>query len=89
MTTMNDFRSRGTDMGSPGVDIVPIDLTTADQTPAVPYRSMFVGVAGDLKVDTIDGQARVVPMLAGGILPVIVTKIYKTGTTATSVFGIL
>jgi hypothetical protein len=90
MATMNEFRARGTDMSSPGTDIVPIDLSVEDQTPAVPYRSIFVGgTAGDVKVDTLGGTARTVPLLTGAILPVTVTKIYKTGTTATSVFGIL
>lgn len=89
MTTMIEFRSRGIDMTSPGVDIVPIDLTVADQTPAVPYRSIMVGTGGDLKIDTLEGSARTVPLLDGAILPVIVTKIYKVGTTATSIFGIL
>lgn len=90
MTTMIDFRSRGTDMTSPGVDIVPIDLSSTDQTPAVPYRAIFVGgTAGDVKIDTLDGTARTIPMQTGAILPVIVTKIYRTGTTAVSVFGIL
>lgn len=43
---------------------------------------IYVGVAGDVKVDTVGGDT--VTFKAGqGFLPVQVTKVYQTGTTAT------
>lgn len=90
MATMQEFRARGMDMTSPGTDLVPIDLSSADHVPSVPYRAFVVkGTAGDVKIDTLDGTGRVVPSFQGEINPVIVTRVYKTGTTATSVFGYL
>jgi len=92
MTTMQEFRARGIDMTAPGEDIVPIDLSSTDATPTVPYRGIYVGgdgTSGNLKVDTLSGSARTFYVLAGTYHPIIVTKVYRTGTAATNLFGIV
>jgi len=51
---------------------------------------IYVGVAGDISVDTIGGQTAVVfkNMAAGTILPVRVVRVRSTSTTATNLVAI-
>ena len=50
---------------------------------------LYVGGAGDLKVDTVGGDAvTFVAVLAGSFIPVQVTRVYSTGTTATSIVAL-
>lgn len=52
-------------------------------------RALFVGGAGDVKVDTKGGDTvTFVGVTAGAILPVRVTRVYATGTTATSIVAV-
>lgn len=49
----------------------------------------MVGVAGDVKVTFIDGTSVVLPALnPGTIYAVNITKIWKVGTTATSIVAL-
>lgn len=59
--------------------------TTADLT-GLTTSSLFVGTAGNVKVDLAGGSTGVVfKATAGAVLPLDITKIYSTanGTTAT------
>lgn len=47
-------------------------------------RSIYVGSAGTLRVTTVGGQTLTLPSLSGW-LPLRVTRIHATGTTATSI----
>jgi hypothetical protein len=50
---------------------------------------LYVGGAGDLKVDTIGGDAvTFVAVPAGSFVPVNVTRVYATGTSATSIVAL-
>lgn len=52
-------------------------------------RGVYVGVAGDLKCDLADGDTVTFVGLAGGIIhPIRATRIYATGTSATSIVGV-
>lgn len=86
--TISEFRARGTDMSSPADDAVPIDVSGGDHTPESPYRALLVGGAGNVVVDTLRGVSRTIPVAANSILPVIIKKVYQTGTTATDIFGL-
>lgn len=92
LTALQNFQQRNTDMASPADDIVPIDLSSTDATPSAPYRSIFLpanGTAGNVTIDTLTGTSRVVYMDLGTLLPVMVTKIYKTGTAAVGLQGLV
>ena len=56
--------------------------TNADTTGH--WKALYAGAAGDVKVDMFDtggdGTGLVFTMVAGGLLPVRVTKVYNTGT---------
>ena len=60
-----------------------VDLTTS------PAKSLYIGGAGNIKVTLIDGSTVTfsgVPV--GTILPVVVTRVFATGTTATNILAL-
>lgn len=62
---------------------------TPSDTAAVAYDGLWVGGAGNVKVDMAGGQAGVTfnSVPAGTLLKIAVTKVYATGTTATAIVG--
>lgn len=67
-----------------------IDLTTTDWTNTRGTQAIYVGGAGNLKVDFINGGVGVTitGVLAGVEYYFGVTKVYKTGTTATNLVAL-
>jgi hypothetical protein len=66
-------------------------VTTSDTTIFVqPTRALYVGGAGNITVDMADGGSSVlfVGVQGGTLLPIQVTRIYATGTTATSIVAL-
>lgn len=54
-----------------------------------PYNALFIGGAGDVKVDLVDGGTLTfINLPAGSLLPVHVTRVYSTGTSATNILGL-
>lgn len=51
------------------------------------YRSIYVGVAGDLKINDWDGNVAVFKALPIGWHPIRPRRIFVTGTAATNVMG--
>lgn len=68
------------------VAVTPHDST--DLTYAT--RALYVGGAGNLSVETVGGQSAVVfvGVTAGTILPIRVTRVNSTSTTATSIVAL-
>ncbi|CAB4165348.1 hypothetical protein UFOVP823_33 [uncultured Caudovirales phage] len=76
-----------------------VAITTSDAT-AVEFTKLYVGGAGDVKVDISEprsGVAGAAPAIStvtfkavpvGTILPINVVKVYATGTTATLMLGL-
>lgn len=62
-----------------------IQITASDSTTySPPLRGCFVEVAGDLAIQPVKSAASVtISVLKGQLLPVIMTKVLSTGTTAT------
>lgn len=66
-------------------DVTPHDTNDL----AIGATAVYVGGAGDMKVDTSLGQTvTFVGLGTGVILPVRVSRIYSTGTTATDIIGL-
>jgi hypothetical protein len=66
-----------------------VDLSAADAVLASPCRCLYVGVAGDVKVDMLgSGQAITFKAAPVGLLNVRATKVYKVGTTATNLVAL-
>lgn len=60
------------------------EVTPSDSGAIGPSRAVWVGAGGDIKVDMQDfGTAVTFKSIASGtLLPICVTRIYSTGTTA-------
>lgn len=82
MTTAN---TRGTIPGEGAAAVTPNDST--DLT--VIARALYIGGAGDVKIDAADGSTVTFSgVFAGSILPVRAARVYSTGTTATNIVAI-
>ncbi len=52
-------------------------------------RGILVGVAGNVKITTLDGTDVVLPSLAAGVChPIAAKRIFATGTTASSIVAL-
>lgn len=83
------FDSNQAGLSSPpenGFSVTPADGSDLAQS----TRGLIVGVSGDVKVDFVgSGTAVVLPALAAGVVhPFRVSRIYSTGTTATTIVGL-
>lgn len=88
MAAEDTFESSQPGLTAPGqsaAEITPnnsTDLTTAT-------RGIYVGVSGDLKVDTLKGDTvTFVGLSAGVIHPIRATRIYATGTDADDIVAV-
>lgn len=71
----------------PVVGAVAISYGGGDQTFTQNPRGVYIGTAGHLKVDLIDGSTAITfsNLAAGQIYPFAITKIYQSGSTAAGV----
>lgn len=68
---------------------VAIDISVTDHTLVITSRGLYVGVTGNVKVDMPGATAITFVGLAAGIIhPIRATKVYKIGTTATSIVSV-
>ena len=75
--------------GTTGVSVTPsdtVDITGVNpNTPA----ALFVGVGGDIQVITIGGSTLILKNIAdGSFLPIQVTRVMATSTTATDIVAL-
>lgn len=71
------------------LDALNVDLTSTDQTLTKQTRKLFIGGAGTLKVTMASGKTLTFTgVLAGSYLDLAVTKVFKTGTTATNIVAL-
>lgn len=52
------------------------------------YQGLYVGVSGDVKVITADGDTVTFKAVPVGVLPVQVRRVFSTGTTATNMVAL-
>lgn len=50
--------------------------------------ALYIGTGGTLKVDTLGGQIGVALTVPAGLFPLMVTKVYATGTAATGIIAL-
>lgn len=64
-------------------------VTPSDSTALRPTRGLYVGGAGNVKVDMALGTTVTFASVAAGtILPIQVVKVYSTDTTATNIVAL-
>lgn len=82
------FETRGRDLDSPIENAFAVSPNNSTDLTAV-TRGVYVGVSGDLKVDTSQGDTVTFVALASGVIhPIRAKRIYATGTTATNIVGV-
>jgi len=64
--------------------ITPNDSTDLTNFP----RALVIGTGGTLKVDTVGGETAIILTVVSSILPLMVTRVYATDTTATDIVGL-
>lgn len=63
-------------------------VTPSDSTVLTPTRALYIGVTGDVSVLMMNGETILFKSVAVGILPVQVTKVFATNTTAASIVAL-
>lgn len=63
--------------------------TTGSNTENLPFTAggLYVGTAGDLKVETVDGSVLTF-VSASGFIPGIINKVFLTGTSAQNIIAL-
>lgn len=88
MAATDDFASFKGGLESPirrGFDISPHDTNEVSHI----TRAIHIGVGGDVKVTTVDGDTFVLKnCVSGDRYPVMARIIWSTGTTATNLVGL-
>lgn len=68
-----------------GAEITPDDDDEFDP----PYRSLYIGVSGDLNIRTVKGTVLLFKNVPVGILPGQVDKVLAASTTADEIIGLI
>ena len=63
-------------------------VTPSDSTVLTPTRALYVGVTGDVTALMMNGETITFKAAAVGILPIQVTKVLATGTTAANIIAL-
>jgi hypothetical protein len=67
-----------------------IAITPADSNLSAAVRALYVGGSGNVKITDALGNATTFNAVqAGSILPVTAVRVWSTGTTATSIVGLV
>lgn len=82
------FKNQASSVTSPASEA---EVITPNDTAAllVPTRALYVGGAGDVRVEMLSGDVVSFSNMQGGVFyPIRITKVLATGTTATNMVGV-
>lgn len=85
---MNPFANRARSMQGPATDALPV---TPDDTTDLPMVSiaLYVETGGTVVVDSVAGETRTITLADFSILPVGITRVRATGTTAGGIHALV
>jgi hypothetical protein len=84
----DDFANLSSGLNSPAFRAAAVTPDNSTDLPSF-ARGLYVGGAGDVKVDTAGADTvTFAGVPAGSLLPVRVRRVYATGTTATSIVAV-
>jgi len=63
-------------------------VTPSNSTVLTPTRALYIGTTGDVSVLMMNDETILFKAVAVGILPVQVTKVFATNTTATNIVAL-
>ena len=81
------FENQAVPLSGPATDIVAVTPDDATDLADVAI-GLYVGTGGDVAIDTWQGSTVTVPVASWQILPVAVTRVRATGTTASQIFAL-
>lgn len=73
----------------PATKHVSITKSDATDLTAIGIRAVFIGGAGDIAIQDVEGTDITYTVPAGVILPISPAKVLATGTDATNIVGLL
>lgn len=74
---------------APAKDLVAPTKHDSDNDPNGPFRAIYCGGSGDVKITTLAGTDVTIVDLAAGVLhPIGCKRIWSTGTTATDLLAV-
>ena len=86
---VDNFGTHYSTLSDPSSDAAAITPNDTDEL-AVYERSLYIGGAGNINVDTVDGTTVLFTgVTAGSVLPIRVKRVRATSTTATAIVGLL
>lgn len=69
---------------------IAISITAADSDLTSPVRALYVGTPGDVRITTPGGGAVTFKNVQmGTVLPIMVQRVWSTGTTAGDIVGLI
>lgn len=81
------FEDRSSGLESPGYDAATV--TPSDSTDlAITSRALYVGTAGNLRVTTASGSIVTFANAPEGMLPMRVSRVHASGTTAADIVAV-
>jgi hypothetical protein len=72
-------------VGNPATNAVPVVPADGGDIACGCSTALVIGVAGNLRVTTLDGDDVTLLSVPAGILPLMVTRVWATNTTATGI----
>lgn len=66
----------------------PANLSDSVTLTRFPARGLFVGVGGNVKMTFVDGSVDTWTVQSGQIVPMFVTQVWNTGTTASDIHAL-
>lgn len=84
----NPFDNRATSLSGPARDLLPITPTDGVDLSKV-CIGLYIEGGGTLAVTTVAGEARTISVPDYTMLPVGITRVSQTGTTATGISGLV
>ena len=83
---VNPLENKGAGATVPAYRIVPVSPDNNFTFTGEPNRAIWVGGAGNLAVQTLNGETvTIVGVNAGALIPLSVRRVLSTNTTATSI----
>jgi hypothetical protein len=83
----DNFAQQATALNSPSARAAAVTPNNSVDLTEV-TRALYIGGAGDVKVDIGATAITFVGVAAGSLLPIRVTRVYATGTTASSIVAL-
>ena len=81
------FEDRSSGLESPGYDAVTVTPSDSNDL-AITSRAIYVGTSGDLRVTTASGSIVTFVAVPEGMLPMRVSRVHASGTTASDIVAV-